>query len=66
MTVPFPAFAPGHICQAGGGSEPSSIGIVLLFCTVVDEDRNLVIKYPPEFLVGDNTTAVFVHSIWLG
>ena len=66
LTVLFPAFTPGHFCQTGSGSEPPTIGIVLLFCTVVDVERNLAIKYAPKLLVSDNTTVLFVYSVWLG
>ena len=63
LTVRFPAFAPGHKRHIGSSSEPSPVGTVMSFCTVVDEDRNLVIKCMPEFLTGDNEIILFLRVV---
>ena len=68
LTIRFRAFTSCHHRQTGGGPEPStvSISIVLLFRPEADVILNLATKYTPEIVVSNNTTTLFLHSVWLG
>ena len=65
-TVRSRAPASYHHCQTGSSSEPSTVSVVLLFCTEADVILDLAIKYAPEIAVSNNATTLFLHSVWLG
>ena len=64
LTVRFWTVTPCRHRQTGSDSQPSAIGVVLLFCAKVDVVLNLAVKYAPELLVGDNATTLFLHGVW--